>query len=117
MPTRHISIFEGQTIGAIQKAFSDHYPFLKIDFFKNLDLNGIRITKKLDNGYSLFHLPTLEINLCGTTSIQTFKEAMAKATGLMVKVFRKSGNVWIETSLTDDWTLDRQNEEGKLMVH
>jgi len=88
-----------------------------MDLFKNLELNGIRITKKLDNGYGLFHLPNTEINLSGSTTIQTLKNSIAESTGLMVKIFRKSGNVWIETSLTDDWTLDRQNEEGKLMVH
>ncbi|MFZ9982087.1 MAG: hypothetical protein ACO3FI_08660 [Cyclobacteriaceae bacterium] len=45
------------------------------------------------------------------------KEEFKSATGLLVKIFRKSGNVWIETSLTDDWTLERQNEEGKSMTH
>ncbi|MNF16790.1 hypothetical protein D3C80_2199700 [compost metagenome] len=32
--------------------------------------------------------------------------------GLSAQIFRKSGNLWIETSLTDDWTLARQNDEG-----
>jgi len=33
--------------------------------------------------------------------------------GLFAEVFRKSGNVWIETSLTNDWTLQQQNLEGE----
>jgi hypothetical protein len=33
--------------------------------------------------------------------------------GLMAEVFRKSGNVWIESSLTDNWTLQQQNTEGE----
>jgi hypothetical protein len=32
--------------------------------------------------------------------------------GLSVQVFRKSGNVWLETSATDNWTLRQQNNEG-----
>lgn len=32
--------------------------------------------------------------------------------GLSAQVFRKSGGSWLETSLTDDWTLKRQNDEG-----
>jgi hypothetical protein len=32
--------------------------------------------------------------------------------GLCVQVFRKSGNHWIETSLTNSWTLEQQNREG-----
>jgi len=35
--------------------------------------------------------------------------------GLSVQIFRKSGNLWIETSLTDSWTLERQNREGMEM--
>ena len=111
-----ISIFEGQTIGAIQKNFSDRYPYLRIDFFRNLELNGIRIMKKLEMSYGLFQLPESEISLLGDRTVHTLKEDIRKATGLIAKIFRRSGNVWIETSLTDDWTLERQNEEGKLMV-
>jgi hypothetical protein len=29
-----------------------------------------------------------------------------------VQVFRKSGNVWLETSATDAWSLKQQNQEG-----
>ena len=32
--------------------------------------------------------------------------------GLAAQVFRKSGNVWLETSATDNWTLLQQNNEG-----
>jgi len=32
--------------------------------------------------------------------------------GLIAEVFRRSGNVWIETILTNNWTLGQQNPEG-----
>ena len=35
--------------------------------------------------------------------------------GLHVQIFRKSGKIWLETSTTDGWTLNQQNEEGKLL--
>lgn len=112
-----ISIFEGQTIGVIQKFFAETYPFLKMDFFKNIDLNGIRVTRKLDSAYGLFSIPAADISLSGSKTIRLLKDEFKAATGLLVKVFRRSGNVWIETSLTDDWTLERQNEEGKSMTN
>jgi hypothetical protein len=31
---------------------------------------------------------------------------------LNIQVFRKSGNAWLETTVTDAWTLDKQNQEG-----
>ena len=33
--------------------------------------------------------------------------------GLIAEVLRRSGNVWIETSLTNNWTLQQQNMEGE----
>jgi hypothetical protein len=30
-----------------------------------------------------------------------------------VKVLRRSNNLWIETSLTDSWTLEKQNTASK----
>lgn len=32
--------------------------------------------------------------------------------GLAVQVFRKSGDLWLETTRTDGWTLDRVNNEN-----
>ena len=33
--------------------------------------------------------------------------------GANVQVSRKSGSLWLETTLTDKWTLLQQNEQGK----
>ncbi|HTA81877.1 MAG TPA: hypothetical protein VK783_03020, partial [Bacteroidia bacterium] len=35
--------------------------------------------------------------------------------GLSIQVFRKSGNAWLETTTTVDWTLDEQNRIGEEM--
>ena len=35
--------------------------------------------------------------------------------GLAVHVFRKSGKVWLETTVTDNWTLEEQNRQGELL--
>ena len=32
---------------------------------------------------------------------------------LAVQVFRRSGNLWLETTMTDNWTLRQQNEHGR----
>ena len=41
------------------------------------------------------------------------EERFEKDFGLHVQVFRKSGNIWLETSVSDDLTLAQQNEKGK----
>ena len=35
--------------------------------------------------------------------------------GLGVEVFRKSGKVWLETTVTDGWTLEEQNLQGEAL--
>jgi hypothetical protein len=108
----YVRLFDGQTIGDIQQAFSQAFPYLKIDFFKNLELNGIRITKKLEPPFTIFNPADAVIDLEGSRTISDIKKDFLNITGLVTRIFRKSGNVWIETSLTDDWTLSRQNTEG-----
>ncbi|MFM7193268.1 MAG: hypothetical protein ACKOYP_00595 [Bacteroidota bacterium] len=112
-PAIHASLFDGQTIGAVQKQFSDQYPFLKIDFFKELELNGIRVIKKLEPHYMLYRLSASNIDIAGSRSVADTKKEFKSVTGLLTRVYRRAGEVWIETSLTDDWSLDRQNSEGR----
>ena len=35
--------------------------------------------------------------------------------GLGIQVFRKSGKAWLETTLTDNWTLEEQNRQGEAL--
>ncbi|QEC65766.1 hypothetical protein FRZ67_00015 [Panacibacter ginsenosidivorans] len=35
--------------------------------------------------------------------------------GLLVQISRKSGNVWNTISLTENWTLEEQNNAGKFI--
>jgi hypothetical protein len=32
---------------------------------------------------------------------------------MVVQVSRKSGTLWLETTMTDSWTLGQQNEHGR----
>jgi len=32
--------------------------------------------------------------------------------GLHVQIFRKSGDLWLQTSKTDEWTIEHQNARG-----
>jgi len=50
-----------------------------------------------------------------TDKVSDLEKVLWDQFGLSAQVFRKSGNLWIETSLTDSWTLSRQNKEGKEM--
>jgi hypothetical protein len=48
-------------------------------------------------------------------SVTELEEAFRVQCGLAVQVFRRSGNVWLETTVTDNWTLQEQNDNGQVM--
>lgn len=115
-----LSILANQAIGELQKQFSSVFPFLKIEFFTARDMlnklpypppflpSGTKIneacTGKVKEG-------TLEFT--GATSVAELERLFREDFSLWVQVFRKSGNLWLETTATDSWTLQQQNEHGR----
>ena len=45
--------------------------------------------------------------------VEELERILKKDFGLRAQVFRKSGNLWLETTMTDGWTLAQQNYHGK----
>jgi hypothetical protein len=116
-----ITIEKTKTISTLQAEFNKAFPYLKIEFYsapyeaKKLQPNSklIRHDKTIQycrkgGAEGLMHLKPNE-------SVAAFEKELWEQFGLSVQVFRKSGNLWIETSLTDSWTLEQQNLEGEQM--
>lgn len=57
-----------------------------------------------------------KIPFTNSTTVGEFEDMFFSKFGLCIQVFRKSGNVWLETNSTDDWTLEQQNEEGRSLA-
>jgi hypothetical protein len=115
----YISIDSKQTIAILQKNFNKSFPFLKIEFFREPCIKGkgnskdkmittneviSRLQKKKQYG---------KISFTNQTMVRELEENFLDKFGICMQVFRKSGNVWLETTSTDDWTLEQQNEQGK----
>ena len=49
------------------------------------------------------------------TTVAQLKKLLSEKLGLLPLIYRKSGSMWIETSLTEDWSLERQNHEAEQM--
>ena len=100
----------------IENYFGKLYPFLKIKFFKSIlkeQNNEVDSEKNIDQ--FLKNSNTCLINIdCGKTIAEVEKEFLKKL-GLFIQILRKTGNHWIEISLTKSWTLKQQNEEGELL--
>jgi hypothetical protein len=103
---------------SVQKQFNTYYPFLKIEFFRNSANEKLSTTVK-QAGYEGFLKNLFNSKVSGTIDVEcgrTVAEVendFKKQFGLSAQIFRRSGNVWIETTLTDDWTLEKQNKEGE----
>jgi hypothetical protein len=115
-----IQVLAEKRIGALQQEFNGMFPFLKLVFFTRPhdayegspakyimdepDRTLGTITKKMREGalYLEAEMPTWQVE-------RLFREEF----GLYVQVFRKSGDLWLETSVTDDLTLEQQNAKGK----
>jgi hypothetical protein len=92
-----ININTESSVKNIQVQFNSLYPFLKIEFLKSM-------ASFINSGI---------ININSKRTVAEIENEFKEKIGVPIQVFRKSGNVWIETTLTDDWTLEQQNKEGE----
>ena len=95
-----IRIEAGKSFNQIQQLFNDVFPYLKIECLNNYNRN-----KNIDE-----HLFIIVNN---NTTVAELVNQFKEIQNCTVKVLRRSNNLWIETSLTDSWTLEKQNMAGK----
>lgn len=106
-------------ISELNNSFNNFFQFLKLEFFKTPHTGTestpaeymIRQDLKLDEipGYKGDGI--LEFD--PLTEIQEIEAAFRDRFGLNVQVFRKSGNIWLETCGSDEMSLYESNEMGK----
>ena len=109
-----LKIGKGETIKNIQQSFNNIYPFLKIEFVRKKALQK----EKLDVNECIimpFDEPTVDIDINSDQTVKSLETEFKTKANMDIKVYRRFCNVWIETTLTDDWTLEQQNTEGRLL--
>ena len=114
-----LDIVPSRLIKDLQKEFNDLFPFLKLEFFKNR--NGsmpvytmeeiLPPNKKLEEGQAAISIGSIDITQ--EMKVKDLEKIFQEQFLLAVQVFRRSGNVWLETTMTDNWTLRQQNEHGR----
>jgi len=103
-----------------RQEFSIAYPYLQLEFFSN---DGARKTryaafKRIDHEKTLRDAGIQKnhkgyIDIKDSTTVLELESVLMDEFGLSAQVFRKSGNIWLETTMTDDWTLKQQNDHGR----
>jgi hypothetical protein len=114
-----IVLNDTKTIREIQNEFNKEFKYLKIEFF------DIPHTPEAPKLKSKMYNSDRKLGLCRKVHTDGILELRADKTvaeleselwvkfGLSAQIFRKTGSLWIETNLTDAWTLERQNSEGR----
>lgn len=116
----HLQINGEQMVSKLQEDFSQVFPYLKIEFYRNGSKRQERYpaTKMIAPSRLLkdawvYKKDKGQLKLSGDMSVTDFENALMDEFGLSAQVFRHAGNVWLETTMTDNWTLKQQNEHGR----
>jgi hypothetical protein len=116
----YLEINGERLISDIQKDFGAVYPFLKIEFFRNGKIRRDRYpvnqlipaTQPVKTAWH-YKQEKGQLTLSDGMTVTDFENALMDQFGLSAQVFRRSGNIWLETTITDYWTLKQQNEHGR----
>ena len=108
-------------IKEVQQKFTRAHPFLKVEFYKErYSKNEVSEKKarlssdKIISEQSISFKPE-SLDISKARRVAAVEKDFYNKFGIVMQVSRKSGNIWIETSKTDDRTLDVQNKLGKSM--
>ncbi|MFI5151837.1 MAG: hypothetical protein ACHQET_00805 [Chitinophagales bacterium] len=118
MNTVHFQIERHDSVKDIQERFSNLFPYVHLSFLTNKG-------DKKPNSRSATYCPEvkmIEINsklrggsfeISDEMTVSQLENRLYNQFGLRVQVSRKSGNIWLETHMTNDWALKEQNDHGR----
>jgi len=102
----------------IQREFKEKFPYLKIEFYsgRHKPGEGSPVGEKLNNEQTIGTVRQIheegDLQIQDDMSVRELEQQFYSKYGLNAQVFRKSGNLWMQTTSTDDWTLSQQNRKG-----
>jgi hypothetical protein len=105
----------------VYEVFSKLFPFLKIEFFEKRSSGAVlrRFANEAQKTLKEFKYPYAngrKLVISPNTTVQELDKMFTETYALQLQVFRKSGNIWLETTVTDNWTLEEQNEQGEAIT-
>ena len=114
-----LHIAPNRIISDIQKEFNKMFPFLKIEFFSNKSFSRSNfsaqqiISQSRKIGDTQLTKSDGDIEIAEEMKVSELENIFKDQFSLAVQVFRKSGSIWLETTMTDNWTLQQQNNHGR----
>lgn len=113
-----MKIHKDLTFNDLQAAFQAAFPGLKLGFYnrEHLDYAGSPPKAAYPGEKHVGDIkPNLiagEIELAPTKTVAELEHEFEYRFGLHAQVLRRSDTLWLQTTSTDDWTLEVQNNKG-----
>lgn len=108
-------------ISGIMEEFNTIFPYLKIEFFSEPPQAGGTSPAKIIKSHSrtLNECRTIHskknVSIIPCLTVADLQQVFLENYGLGVQIFRKSGKAWLETTVTEGWTLEEQNRQGEAL--
>ena len=113
-----IIISDHKTLVDIKNEFNARFPHLKIEFYEKKHSGGhgseerylydsrlkIGVVKKKEHSGHL--------KISGSMKTKALEQSFEDLYGLYVQVFRLSGQLWLQSTATDDWSLSEQEQHA-----
>ena len=114
-----LRLFRKTTIGEVKREFAKNFRYLKLEFFAHphKSFRGSPMQQRLNDSLTLAEIKTVRregaLSFQPSMTVTDFESLLQKEFGLPVQVFRKSGDLWLETIQTDNLPLEKQNKMGE----
>jgi hypothetical protein len=107
-----------KTLRQVKQEFQEKFLWLKLEFYARGHEPGEGSFERdhLDDTLTVGDARSItaegEMSIHGNLKVSSLEQEFQDRYGLNVQVFRRSGEVWLQTTSTDEWTLAEQNEKG-----
>ncbi len=112
-------ITDSSLLRDLQADFNLQFPYLKIEFYQGQhqahEASAPNSRIETDHSVAIARESHQdgEFNINEGMTVNEVENLFYDYYGLNVQVFRRSGNIWLQTTSTDDWTLEEQNKKGR----
>lgn len=112
-------ITDNKTLKQLKEEFQEKFPHLNINFYKKAHeaSEGNTNEQMLDENLTIANVRTTqnegEMSIDGHLKTSTFEQLLKEKYGINAQVFRKAGELWLQTTITDHWTLAEQERAAQ----
>ena len=113
-----IIISDHKTLADIKNEFNARFPHLKIEFYEKKHSGGhgsferYQYDSRLKIGVVKKKEHSGHLKISGSMKTQALEQSFEDLYGLYVQVFRLSGQLWLQSTSTDNWSLNEQEQHS-----